>query len=513
MRRITSFLLCITLCLASLPVFACATDAKTEGDIWDGTIAICFKEGAGSVENPYLISTGAELAFLAELVNLCKVDSDGILFGDKCYKMVSDIVLNNSFDGLSLTNTLNEWIPIASSYVPVSIENEEDFEVANAFYGAIYNESGYQLWSASEALDLAKSHNVRAAFRGTFDGDGFSISGLYTAKEYETSGLFGYVWGGTIKNVVIENAYVSNTNNDPFSFTGILAGEIESHSRTPAYISNCFIRSSYVEGGRVGGIAGVVGGSMKYLPIVQNCVIDITVNGLIQDNNYAGGAFGDAACSVENCFVTGFVSGGSTVGGFAGFQEVGDTSFTNCLADCAVHVSAADTSDISAGGFIGNNQYDVQLINCFWLQTESSNTSFVESEYYGYAVDEFGNLITSEDVFGEQNILNILNKWVLDNCSSEQLIWLATDYGLELSNIAIKAPNKDTKFWISIMNHTYSPTHIAEYNSDRKMINIKIFKNNLVSFDSSAENTIYKLFSLNSNYAPICESKGFCVTK
>ena len=45
-------------------------------DVWDGTTAKKFAGGDGSKDNPYQISNGAELAYLAQQVNSEKIDSE-----------------------------------------------------------------------------------------------------------------------------------------------------------------------------------------------------------------------------------------------------------------------------------------------------------------------------------------------------------------------------------------------------------------------------------------------------
>ena len=43
-----------------------ATKADGAGEVWDGTVAAAFAGGSGTVENPYQIANGAQLAKLAQ---------------------------------------------------------------------------------------------------------------------------------------------------------------------------------------------------------------------------------------------------------------------------------------------------------------------------------------------------------------------------------------------------------------------------------------------------------------
>ena len=92
-------------------------------DVWVGKIAEKFAGGTGTESDPYQISNGAELAYLAQQVNA------GESYSDKYFTLTNDIDLGSK-----------EWTPIGN-------ENE--------------SWDGYK-------------------FEGTFDGDGHTIRGLYS---------------------------------------------------------------------------------------------------------------------------------------------------------------------------------------------------------------------------------------------------------------------------------------------------------------------------------------------
>ena len=67
-------------------------------NVWDSTVATSFAVGSGTEDDPYQISTGAELAYLASIANAGK-SKNGVK-----YILVSDIDLAN-----------REWTPIGVS--------------------------------------------------------------------------------------------------------------------------------------------------------------------------------------------------------------------------------------------------------------------------------------------------------------------------------------------------------------------------------------------------------------
>ena len=67
-KRVFSLLVCAALIAVVIPIAALATAEHTvrDGEIWDGSVASAFAGGSGTESDPYLISNGAELAYLAQ---------------------------------------------------------------------------------------------------------------------------------------------------------------------------------------------------------------------------------------------------------------------------------------------------------------------------------------------------------------------------------------------------------------------------------------------------------------
>lgn len=135
----------------------------TDSDVWDGKPAEKFAGGAGTVDDPYKISTGAELAYLAEKVN------GGESYSGNYFKLTSDIRLNAD-DVPTAGDSLNSWTSIGNA--------------------------------------------MRKKFQGTFDGDGHTISGLYINNAVQNQGLFGYVGrGGVVQNLVVAGRVTATGQN------------------------------------------------------------------------------------------------------------------------------------------------------------------------------------------------------------------------------------------------------------------------------------------------------------
>lgn len=93
----------LVLITALLCIFTAVT-VNADSDEWDGTAAAAFAGGTGTSDDPYLISTAEQLAYLAAQVN------SGDTFEGKYIKLTDNILLNNSLEG-----SPKEWTPIGAA--------------------------------------------------------------------------------------------------------------------------------------------------------------------------------------------------------------------------------------------------------------------------------------------------------------------------------------------------------------------------------------------------------------
>ena len=159
--------------------------------------------GNGSVDNPYEISTAAELAWFRDYVNKESQFASAML--------TDDIDLSefcHAADAATNTEELS-WDPIGN--------------------GRMYC--------------------------GTFDGNGKTIRNLYINSTFMFEGFFGYAKNGCIKNITFDNAKVKNTNK--FG-TRILTGGFEGTIENIKILANCSVEGTENTGGIAGGGAGYI---------------------------------------------------------------------------------------------------------------------------------------------------------------------------------------------------------------------------------------------------------------
>ncbi len=181
---ITSFALIISVLIPTLASFK-NSDGTIITDIWDGTIASSYASGEGTIENPYVISNGAELAYLsAELQNTDYLNNYFIIN--------KNIVLNKGILNYSSENGI-EYILDGNTYYVKEFTND-------------YYETADKNGDAIGQINLFPSLQN---FKGDIDAGLYSIYGLYiTDEETEELGLFTNL-NGKVSNLFIRNSLIN----------------------------------------------------------------------------------------------------------------------------------------------------------------------------------------------------------------------------------------------------------------------------------------------------------------
>ena len=250
-------------------------EVTNNGTINDGTFNTPIT-GSGTKDDPYQISTAAQLKRFRNIVNGTGGQTPN---SGACAVLTNDIVLNDgtfaengTYTSGSSGKTAEEWTPI----------------------GKYTND------------------NDKTPYTGTFDGQGHSIKGLYVNSASDTCvGLFGYLEGAAVRNLTVDG-YVQG-----IGAAGGIAGYVLN-----AAIENCSNYCSVFGGSNrnSGGIAGINYNSAT--------IIDCYNVGTIRDSDAVerrGGIAGYNNGTVSNCYNVGTISssdcGGEIVGSNSGTVE------------------------------------------------------------------------------------------------------------------------------------------------------------------------------------------------
>lgn len=392
-RRLLTMVLCLCMVGADTLPTAAADMGKSEsgavvtetagallGEAWNGTIATEFAGGRGTQESPYEISTGAQLAYLAQQVN----DGTG---ADAYYKLTADIDLGS-----------NEWIPIGNSVAHMFKGHFDGNGKTVTFNGTIKDqvydseptESSPTYRSIAGLFGLCQKAEIsNLTLAGTFrieqndsDKKGADIWSLYAG------GICGYADGCTFTSC--SNAASITVSSVVNPLLGGICGEIADTTGTTK-ISGCTNGGALaITAGRgtLGGIfaRGTSGATVSGCTNSGNLAINGT-SSASDYNTFAGGIGGEVKGTVSGCSNTGAVSisvsasgCGAEAGGICGFV-VGTVSA--CSNTGAVSAGAADDSRVTArvGGISGCVDYSGSLTGCL----SSGNVTAVSSTDTGYA--------------------------------------------------------------------------------------------------------------------------------
>ena len=259
MKR-TLLILCALLAMA----YSAGTQAQ---NVWDGSVAGSFAGGSGTAENPYQIANGAQLAKLAQDVN------GGNNYAGTYFVLTADIELNDTTNWTSWnesTAPANSWTPIGSDANP---------------------------------------------FKGTLDGDGHSVSGIYVNSNEHYQGFVGYLGvNGIIQNIGVKESYVKGV----FS-TGGVCGQND------GLMINCYNSGNVTGSYYVGGVCGRSTGTDNEYSFLTNCYN----TGKVTGHESVGGVCGlnTSHGPISNCYNIGSVTGSFKFGSVCGHN---DHTVTNC---------------------------------------------------------------------------------------------------------------------------------------------------------------------------------------
>ena len=338
MKKLLVLVFAIALCLGVLCLGASA----------DG---IMPSKPAQDADGVYQISSAAELYWFAKTVNEGDYDAHAVL--------MADITINTGV--LGADGTLNgtptyTWTPIGE-----------------------YGENGEK------------------AYTGTFDGNDFTIRGLYydgsgDDGDYLYVGLFGCVGeDGVVKDVSVADSYIGvTTTSENALYIGGISGHNEGHLEGCTFTgtltaenntTNVYSYAGGISGSNIGTIercinygkitgdgynpivGGICGGdyNTEVMGTIKNCknngaVTSITIGG---DGNtcVAGGILGDGLSRIEGCHNRGSVLGANYAGGIVGRSRGG--TITDCTNSAEVMAYYQ-----YAGGICGNALDTVSISEC-----------------------------------------------------------------------------------------------------------------------------------------------------
>ena len=256
----------------------------------------------------------------------------------------------------------------------------------------VVNEGDAKAWATT--APSVKFTNALADFRGIFDGDNHTISGLYVktdagATNFVNAALFNSITSaGVVKNVRIVNSYFEITNSK-HSAAASIAGQLNG-----GLIENCYSEAILYTGDNntsveLGGIVGMTNATNSR---ISNCVFA----GIVEGENClnAGGIVGKAntgdtlTCTITNCLNLGVVKAkicGAIIGASA---TNGSTEITNSFNLSKQVFKITANGDKEWNYLCGHGAYKANVASNMKITT--------------YAIVEFS---TKDYVYGDEDVV------------------------------------------------------------------------------------------------------------
>ncbi len=346
---------------------------------WDNTIATGFESGTGSSTDPYIIATGAQLAYLAQQVN------SGTTYSGKYFKQANYINLNDY-----------EWTPIGSNESP---------------------------------------------FSGTYDGGNFEVSKLYITIQSSSKGLFGYASGATIYNVGVtgsvtvsgstsaisvggivgyaENALIINCYNKAtvsgYYNVGGIAGYAEGSS-----IINCYSTSTNIADYSVGGIVGAIGSNTTITSCYSRTTSAVVEPGKGGYNGAVVGTVGGSNNTITLCYYDSSVYGSSNGGIGSGSSYGSTTGYSTTYMQSSTFV---DVLNLAASTY---NETALEIEAHGWKTVTGDYPTF-DAEYVPTAPTDKGYTIDTDGTYLIYNADGLTTFATLVNSGSHSISAKLTD--------------------------------------------------------------------------------------
>lgn len=148
-----------------------------------------------------------------------------------------------------------------------------------------------------ESVEFTAIGTPSSNFKGTFDGGGNKINGLYINTGEEYQGLFGFTYGATIKNLGVSGSVTG------YQYVGGVVGYINNKSMLTNCYSSCSVKASSTSTY----VGGIVGRGYNYSTI-KYCYY---IGSVDASTNFRGAIAGslNSTCTVSYCYYNCNVSG------------------------------------------------------------------------------------------------------------------------------------------------------------------------------------------------------------
>ena len=273
-------------------------------DVWDGKSVSSSLQGSGTAEDPFLIQSGADLAYVAKVVNEASAGTTN--FNGQYFKMTKSIDLNG-----------------------------KELKIGGYTAGTEFH--GYFDGNNCSIRGINATQSLFGMLKNGYIKNLSTYGTVTTTEKKGVAGLVSYMTGATVENIT---NYVNVTGIQQVA--GVV-GWLENNTTT--FAKNCVNYGTvYATSYQIGGIAGFAKGTLADCTNFGD--VTSTASGYVGG---IGGAAKDAKGSRSNCVNYGNISAKSYIGGC--FGQITATT-TNCYSYGTVKLVSG--SDANIGEVVGS---------------------------------------------------------------------------------------------------------------------------------------------------------------
>ncbi len=302
---------------------------------------------------------------------------------------------------------------------PYQISTVEQLQLMNSDLNAHYiqvndiDASGTRSWN--DGAGFEPIGNDSYAFFGSFNGQGYNITGLYIYRpSQDYVGLFGYTTQMTnFENISLIDNNVTGGQYNVGSLGGCISGSV----------TQCYATGNVTGGSSVGGLIG------KYFAsTLSHCY----ATGYVKGINYSVGGlvgYNEAGC-LNYSHATGNVVGFHNVAGLVGVHQTGKLNYCYATGDVTGVDTSIETGNDSIGGLVGYSGGSSSL-NCCYATGNVTGDHSIGGLVGSSSKANFTHCYSIGDVTGDHSIGGLVG---MDSGSSaHQCYWDINTSGMTTS--------------------------------------------------------------------------------
>ena len=291
------------------------------------------------------------------------------------------------------------------------------------------------------------------SFKGYFDGNGHTISGLYISDSGSSTnykGLFGYLNDGSVSNLTVMGSVLG------YQYVGGIVGYMRGNSRIANCVNLASVSSSYYYVGGICGYCDQVSSS------ITHCV---NMGNVTSTKSYVGGIVGSDYGPIEYCYNIGSVSSTTSsayVGGIVGYITKDNVRHNYNLG----RVTAAGVStSATCGAIIGRSNV-------------SGTCYSAETDYYDGKMCVSGNTLGQElftdEMLGNamHDLLGTADEWTFAEGLYPRLSFMADSDEAKLSVSPLLLTDDDVVNYVHFDFSVSTANNVVWSSSDPSVVSI-----------------------------------------